>query len=263
MTSREPRNLIEALTSQETLGGNVPPMNMITPILFPPGTRNSRLPRWIRKIGVSFKLLSWSLVVLSKDPIKRAFDIVGSIFFLLMFSPIFLITYVAIKLEDGGPAVFVQIRVGKWGRHFKFYKFRSMVPNAEELKTHLLQHNEMEAVTFKIKDDPRITKVGRIIRRLSIDELPQLFCVLKGDMSLVGPRPPVPSEVAEYKNHHLYRLDSVPGITCLWQVSGRNKIQFEDQVKLDVQYIHKRSILQDLKILFRTIGAVITARGAS
>jgi lipopolysaccharide/colanic/teichoic acid biosynthesis glycosyltransferase len=138
-----------------------------------------------------------------------------------------------------------------------------MVANAEHLKAQLLSLNEMGGVTFKIKNDPRITKVGRLIRKLSIDELPQLFCVLKGDMSLVGPRPPLPDEVAEYMNHHLYRLDATPGITCVWQVSGRNEIQFEDQVKLDVQYIHKRTMFQDFKILLRTIYAVISSKGAS
>jgi lipopolysaccharide/colanic/teichoic acid biosynthesis glycosyltransferase len=138
-----------------------------------------------------------------------------------------------------------------------------MVMNAEDLKSQLMRYNEMKGVTFKMVNDPRITPFGRIIRKFSIDELPQLFNVLKGDMSLVGPRPPLPIEVGQYSNHDLYRLDSMPGITCIWQVSGRNKIQFKDQVKLDMQYIHKRTIWQDVKILLQTAKAVITARGAS
>jgi lipopolysaccharide/colanic/teichoic acid biosynthesis glycosyltransferase len=229
-------------------------------------SHNHRYPNLHRRfmwVVVKTKIALWSLAVASRDPLKRMFDVVGSSLLLTLLSPVFLLTYIAIKLEDGGPAIFVQTRVGKWGKHFRFYKFRSMLPNAEDMKKQLLHFNEMKGVTFKMKDDPRITRVGRFIRKFSIDELPQLFCVLKGDMSLVGPRPPVPSEVAEYKNHHLYRLDATPGITCIWQVSGRNEIQFEDQVKLDVQYIHRRSIKEDIKLLLKTVYAVISARGAS
>ena len=126
-----------------------------------------------------------------------------------------------------------------------------------------MRYNEMKGVTFKITNDPRITPFGKVIRKFSIDELPQLFNVLKGDMSLVGPRPPLPNEVVQYSNRDLYRLDTTPGITCIWQVSGRNKITFNDQVKLDLQYIHKRTLWEDIKILLRTAKAVITARGAS
>ncbi len=230
----------------------------------PPVVVSSALRRLYHTTRVKLKIMLWNLVVVSRAPVKRAFDIMGASFFLIAFSPIFLITYLAIKLQDGGPAIFTQIRVGKWGKHFKFYKFRSMVMNAEDLKSKLMELNEMQGgVTFKMKNDPRITHVGRIIRKLSIDELPQLWCVLKGDMSLVGPRPPLPNEVEQYENHHHYRLDSIPGITCIWQVSGRNQIKFEDQVKLDVQYIHRRSMREDLKILLQTVKAVLTARGAS
>lgn len=219
--------------------------------------------RLYRTAVIRMKILTWRAMVASRVPMKRAVDIVGSIVLMVLLSPVFLITYLAIKLQDGGPAIFVQTRIGKWGKPFRFYKFRSMVVNAEDLKSKLLQYNEMKGVTFKMKNDPRITPVGRIIRRLSIDELPQLWCVLKGDMSLVGPRPPLPGEVAMYGNNHFHRLDAVPGITCIWQVSGRNEIQFEDQVKLDVQYIHKQSLRTDVKILLQTVKAVITARGAS
>lgn len=203
------------------------------------------------------------MMVASRGPAKRLFDILGSAFFLLLFSPIFLLTYLAIKLQDGGPAIFTQTRVGKWGKRFNFYKFRSMVVNAEDLKSKLMAYNEMKGVTFKMKNDPRVTKVGRIIRKVSIDELPQLWCVLMGDMSLVGPRPPLPNEVEQYENRHHYRLDTIPGITCIWQVSGRNKIQFEDQVSLDIEYIHSRSIKEDVKLLAKTILAVVSAKGAS
>ena len=223
----------------------------------------SRFYRSYRTMIATLKIQSWNMIVSSRESAKRVFDIVGSILLMAILSPLFILTYIAIKIEDGGPAIFTQTRVGKWGRQFKFYKFRSMVPNAEEIKSELQHFNEMNGVTFKMKDDPRITRVGKIIRKFSIDELPQLFCVLKGDMSLVGPRPPVPSEVAEYKSQHMYRLDGIPGITCIWQVSGRNKIEFEDQVKLDVQYIHKSSLHEDVRILFKTIYAVISAKGAS
>lgn len=229
----------------------------------PVSSNRSGFSRFYRMMIVKAKIHVWNFAVASRAPAKRAFDITGSVFFMLLLSPIFILTYLAIKLQDGGPAIFTQTRVGKWGKTFKFYKFRSMVMNAEDLKSKLMAHNEMSGVTFKMKNDPRITSVGRIIRKLSIDELPQLWCVLKGDMSLVGPRPPLPNEVALYKNRHHYRLDTIPGITCVWQVSGRNQIQFEDQVKLDVQYIHNRSIKEDIKLLFKTIRAVISARGAS
>ena len=231
-------------------------------ILSPP-VKRSGVGRLYHTLNVKAKIRIWSLIVASRTPAKRVFDIAGSAFFLILFSPLLLLTYLAIKLQDGGPAIFAQTRIGKWGKPFKFYKFRSMVINAEDLKSKLMAYNEMQGVTFKMKNDPRITKVGRIIRKLSIDELPQLWCVMKGDMSLVGPRPPLPNEVALYENRHHYRLDTIPGITCIWQVSGRNKIQFEEQVKLDVQYIHQRSLKEDIKLLFKTVRAVITARGAS
>lgn len=221
------------------------------------------ISRFYRTLTVKAKIHLWNVAVASHVPAKRAFDIAGSTLSMLILSPIFIITYLAIKLTDGGPAIFTQTRIGKWGKPFKFYKFRSMVTNAEDLKSKLIAYNEMRGVTFKIKNDPRITRVGRIIRKSSIDELPQLWCVLKGDMSLVGPRPPLPNEVALYKNRDHYRLGTIPGITCVWQVSGRNQIQFDDQVKLDVQYIHNRSIREDIKLLFKTIRAVISARGAS
>ncbi len=242
-----------------------PPLTtpVVSAHVFPKSTHNSALSRWYRSMSVGVKIRVWNFVVVSRTPAKRLLDIIGSSIFLILLSPVFLLTYLAIKLQDGGPAIFAQTRIGKWGKPFKFYKFRSMVVNAEDLKSKLMEYNEMKGVTFKMKNDPRITKVGRFIRKMSIDELPQLWCVLKGDMSLVGPRPPLPNEVALYNNRHHYRLETIPGITCIWQVSGRNKIQFEDQVKLDVQYIHQRSIKEDIKLLLKTVRAVLTARGAS
>jgi lipopolysaccharide/colanic/teichoic acid biosynthesis glycosyltransferase len=158
---------------------------------------------------------------------------------------------------------FWQTRVGRWGREFPFPKFRSMVVNAEQLKAALLTENDHgQNVTFKMKRDPRITWIGRIIRKLSIDELPQLWNVLRGDMSLVGPRPPLPQEVAQYTLADRRRLDVTPGLTCIWQVSGRGDIPFPQQVQLDVQYIESRSLWADVKILLQTIPAVLLGKGA-
>ena len=157
----------------------------------------------------------------------------------------------------------MQKRVGRWGREFPFPKFRSMVYNAEEMKKTLQEQNvHGDSITFKMKEDPRITRVGRVIRRLSIDELPQLFSVFKGDMTLVGPRPALPSEVARYCYQDRRRLEAKPGITCLWQISGRADIPFKQQVELDEQYIHSQSVFSDLKILAKTIPAVLTGKGA-
>jgi lipopolysaccharide/colanic/teichoic acid biosynthesis glycosyltransferase len=195
---------------------------------------------------------------------KRLLDVLLAGTGLVASAPLWGLIAVAIKLEDGGPVFFPQVRVGKDGRHFVIFKFRSMVQNAEALKAQLLAQNEMrDGILFKIRKDPRITRVGRLIRKLSLDELPQLFNVVRGDMSLVGPRPPVPSEVARYDPAHRRRLSATPGITCLWQVSGRNEIDFQGQVRLDVQYIERQSLGLDLAILLRTIPAVISGRGAS
>lgn len=223
------------------------------------GTRLSRLR------GASyflFKKYGWICATESAYFVKRAMDIAGSAALLLILSPVFFLTALAIKREDGGAVFYSQTRVGKWGRLFKLYKFRSMIPNADKLKDQLLGQNEAGGVIFKMKDDPRVTRVGRVIRKLSIDELPQLWNVLKGDMSLVGPRPPVPREVAEYTYSDRRRLDAVPGITCIWQVSGRSDIDFQGQVRLDVQYIESQSVLMDIKLLLKTIPAVIFGKGA-
>ncbi len=218
----------------------------------------------IRSLRVRIKLFNRHLVVGGAMRFKRAMDIVVSAVALILLSPLFLILAVAIRLQDGGPALFWQNRVGLWGREFRFPKFRSMVPNAEQLKQQLAAANQHgdTGITFKIKRDPRITPIGAVIRKLSLDELPQLWCVLIGDMSLVGPRPPVPSEVARYALSDRRRLDVKPGLTCIWQVSGRSELSFEHQVKLDAEYIDSHSILLDLTLLLKTIPAIITGRGA-
>ena len=186
------------------------------------------------------------------DISKRLIDIVLSLCGLIILSPLLIIVAILIRFEGKGNVIFVQDRVGLNGEIFKMYKFRSMVCNAEELKRELLIQNEMSGPMFKIKNDPRITKVGRVIRKTSIDELPQLFNVLKGDMSLVGPRPSLPSEVEKFEDWMMKRLSVKPGLTCFWQVSGRNNIEFEDWMKMDIKYIEERNIFVDLKLIFRT-----------
>jgi exopolysaccharide biosynthesis polyprenyl glycosylphosphotransferase len=184
--------------------------------------------------------------------IKRAIDFLGAACGIIALSPIMLIVAIAIKLESKGPIVFSQERVGKDGSTFKMHKFRSMVINAEELLDKLKDKNEMSGPMFKIKEDPRITKIGRFIRKTSIDELPQLFNVLVGEMSLVGPRPSLPHEVAEFSDYHKQRLYAKPGLTCYWQVMGRNKIGFAEWMELDIRYVKERSIWLDIKLIFRT-----------
>jgi exopolysaccharide biosynthesis polyprenyl glycosylphosphotransferase len=194
---------------------------------------------------------------------KRALDIALTGLGLLVLSPFFGLLAILIKMDSPGPVLFTQTRIGRNGEPFRCWKFRSMFADAEQRKNELLALNEMAGgTTFKMKRDPRITRVGRLIRRASIDELPQLWNVLVGDMSLVGPRPPLPQEVAEYTAHERRRLAVKPGITCIWQVSGRSDIPFHEQVLLDIEYIEKRSFWLDLALLLRTIPAVLLARGA-
>ncbi|MED1863944.1 sugar transferase [Fictibacillus nanhaiensis] len=185
---------------------------------------------------------------------KRLMDIIGALAGIILLLPLFIIVAFLIKKEDSnGPIFFKQIRVGKNGKKFYMYKFRSMVSDAEEKLTELLQFNEIEGAMFKMKEDPRITKIGKFIRKTSIDELPQLWNVLQGDMSLVGPRPPLPREVKEYNSYHIQRLLVTPGCTGLWQVSGRNHMSFEEMVNLDIQYISERSVFFDIKIILQTV----------
>ena len=194
---------------------------------------------------------------------KRIMDIVISALGMLILSPLFLLIALAVKLSSPGPVFFKQVRVGRYGRHFMFYKFRSMRLNADAEKAGLMARNESrDGVIFKMKDDPRITKVGRFLRRTSLDELPQLWNVFIGDMSLVGPRPPVPSEVEKYTLEDRKRLDVIPGITCLWQIKGRSDIPFHEQVRLDKEYILTPGIWKDFVILLKTIPAIIGGKGA-
>ena len=205
----------------------------------------------------------WHLHLESPQATKRAFDIVVSAAFLLLASPLLAVIALLVKLEDGGPVFFHQARVGRFGQLFKMYKFRSMCPDAEARLKEVLDRNQhSEGVTFKLKDDPRLTRVGKWLRRLSLDEFPQFYNVLRGDMSVVGPRPPVPREVARYSLADRRRLAIKPGLTRLWQVAGRSEIDFSGQVRLDVEYIETQGLWADVKILLRTVPAVVSGRGA-
>ena len=194
--------------------------------------------------------------------LRRIFDFVGSIILILILSPVFLLITLAIGLDSRGPAIYRQVRCGLNGRRFTFYKFRSMVQGAETRKGDLLAHNLMDGPVFKMKNDPRVTRVGRFLRKTSLDELPQLFNVLRGDMSFVGPRPPIPEEVEKYEGWQRRRLSMKPGITGLWQVSGRNQIDFQQWMKLDLEYIDNWSMWLDFKILIKTILVVLLRKGA-
>ncbi|MDU2094584.1 sugar transferase [Clostridium perfringens] len=195
---------------------------------------------------------------------KRLIDILGAGFGLIILSPVFLIVAIAIKFEDSkGSVLFSQKRVGQYGKEFNMYKFRSMVSNAEELKAKLMEQNEMSGPMFKMKHDPRITRVGKFIRKTSIDELPQLINILKGEMSLVGPRPSLPKEVAKFEKWMLERLEVKPGLTCYWQVMGRNDIDFEDWMKLDIKYVHDRNLWLDIKLIFKTFFVLFGDESAS
>lgn len=190
-------------------------------------------------------------------------DVTAAFTLLLALAPLLALVAVLIKLTSRGPVLFSQMRVGRGGREFRFFKFRSMVIDAEARKAGLLDRNDhRSSLTFKMKQDPRVTWVGRLIRRTSVDELPQLWNVLRGDMSLVGPRPAVPAEVARYTPRQRARLAVTPGLTCIWQVSGRGDLPFDRQVEMDLEYIRGRSLWLDLALLARTVPAVFSARGA-
>ncbi|MEZ4290409.1 MAG: sugar transferase [Myxococcota bacterium] len=195
--------------------------------------------------------------------VKRTVDVLGASLALMVSAPIVALAAIAIKLEDGGPVFFRQTRCGLFGRRFSMVKLRTMCPDAEARKADLVQLNEMDGPVFKVKLDPRITRVGAFLRRYSLDELPQFWNVLRGEMSLVGPRPPVPEEVIHYEISERRRLSMRPGITCIWQVGGRNEIGFQEWVRLDLEYIDSWSLALDAKILAQTVPAVLLARGAS
>lgn len=227
------------------------------PMMTGHGRKKAQVQFWLKRSA-------WSWVTSSARFTKRAIDFLGATAGLLLLSPLFLGVALCIYYTDKGPVLFFQTRVGKWGKEFPFPKFRSMVTNAEDLKEALRAKSDhgAEGVTFKMKKDPRITWIGRIIRKLSIDELPQLWCVLTGKMSLVGPRPPTVDEVQKYSLLDRRRLDVTPGLTCIWQVSGRGDIPFDQQVQLDVDYIESRSFKIDVMILLKTIPAVLLGKGA-
>ncbi len=195
--------------------------------------------------------------------VKRCFDIVFSLLCIIVFTiPILFVMLLIVIDSPGASPIYIQYRVGKNGRVFKFYKLRSMVPEADQMLDSLLDQNEMEGPAFKISNDPRITRVGRVIRRTCIDELPQLWNILKGDMSFVGPRPPLPREVEQYNDFQRNRLSVVPGLTCYWQIQpNRNSLTFDKWLELDLKYIEERNVKTDLMIIFKTVGAVLNMEG--
>lgn len=228
----------------------------------------SNLPKlsapWTNRLRARRDLLIWWWATRRLPLLKRSLDLALVVPALLLLTPLFLLVALAIKFHDRGPVLFWQKRIGRHGHEFGFPKFRSMCTNAEAIRAALVSNNQhgSDGVTFKMKRDPRITPIGRLIRRSSIDELPQLWCVLRGDMSLVGPRPPLVSEVARYTMRERQRLAVVPGLTCIWQVSGRSEIPFPQQVLMDIDYIQKRSFVGDVKLIAKTLPAIIGGRGA-
>jgi lipopolysaccharide/colanic/teichoic acid biosynthesis glycosyltransferase len=193
---------------------------------------------------------------------KRAFDLVVGLLVFVLVLPIFPLIALMIKLDSAGPVFYRQDRVGRGGRPFRFYKFRSMYREADRRLAELQHRNEQDGPVFKIKSDPRITPVGQFLRRSSMDEIPQIINVLRGEMSIVGPRPPLPAEVARYLPWHRRRLDVKPGITCLWQIAGRSQIGFDEWMRLDMQYLRTRGLRTDLAIFLKTLPAVMARRGA-
>lgn len=197
------------------------------------------------------------------DFCKRVFDIVMASFALIVLSPVFLVVAIAIKLEDGGSVFYTQTRLTKGCKEFKMFKFRSMCPDADKKLEELMDRNEMTGPAFKIADDPRVTKVGRFIRKTSIDELPQLVNIIAGDMSIIGPRPPLPREVEQYTPYQLHRLDVKTGLACYHECQGRSDSHdFDEWVEADLRYIRERSMLTDIKVIFWTIKVVLTGKGA-
>jgi len=217
----------------------------------------------ILRLKQRFRLIAWEGMLRSLLVFKRSLDIVVSLVALVILMPVFVVVALCILAEDGFPFIYMQKRVGLNGREFLFYKFRSMVRNADRMKVELMEQNELkDGVTFKMKNDPRVLRCGRFLRRYSIDELPQFLNVLRGDLSLVGPRPPLPEEVKGYTLAERKRLHVKPGLTCLWQIRGRSELPFGEQVGLDMQYIQSQSFFKDIVIMLKTIPAVLFGRGA-
>ena len=231
-------------------------------ILFLSGSL-SPLSKAFSKMRTAVKKRIRVLTTNSSHLFKRWMDVCGSLLAIILLMPLFVVVAIWIKLDSPGPLIYRQIRVGLYGRTFYFYKFRSMYIDSEKRRIALEKENESkDGVLFKMKNDPRITRCGRFIRKYSIDEIPQFFNVLLGDMSLVGPRPPLPNEVAQYSLDDRKRLEILPGITCIWQISGRSDIPFREQVVLDREYIRGQGFWKDILILFKTIPAVLTGKGA-
>ncbi len=235
-------------------------MNGDTPLRLRPGTP-SRLP------SPSQSPATDATVTDITDPFgyrvtKRAFDLIVGSGILLLLLPVIPLVALMIRFDSEGPVFYRQQRIGMGGRPFRFYKFRSMRADSDRLRADLEARNELTGPVFKIKNDPRVTAVGQFLRRSSLDEIPQIFNVLKGDMSIVGPRPALPGEVARYEAWHRRRLDVKPGITCLWQVAGRSHVDFDEWMRLDIEYMSRRSLRTDVAIFVKTIPAVIARRGA-
>lgn len=223
----------------------------------------------VTSVSIPFKLNDVTLLKIIDTPqkglhffFKRTFDFIVSILLIILLLPFFIVISVFIFIDSPGNIIYSQIRVGKNGKKFKFYKFRSMIADADKLLNDLKKYNEVAGPIFKMKDDPRVTTFGKFMRKFSIDEFPQLFNVLKGDMSLVGPRPPIPEEVEKYQEWHKRRFSVIPGITGLWQIRGRSDLDFDDMVKLDIYYIENWTLGLDFYILLRTIPIVLSARGS-
>jgi exopolysaccharide biosynthesis polyprenyl glycosylphosphotransferase len=246
----------EAFLLCEDLGVNA----RIAVEMFPHLIARAQLEEFQGRPLLTFTTTSTNALALA---VKRLIDLTAGMALFLIFLVPGLALAAAIKLDSPGPVLFTQVRSGLHGRRFRMYKFRSMVAGAEAQRDRLQARNEMEGPVFKMRRDPRVTRVGRLLRRTSLDELPQLLNIIKGDMSLVGPRPPIPAEVEKYARWQRRRLSMKPGVTCLWQVSGRNEVDFEEWMRLDLRYIDSWSLWLDLKILLRTIPAVLSGRGAS
>ena len=226
--------------------------------------KRRRANSYVSSVG-TYPVITYHTISLNTGAsmIKRFVDIVGALAGIILTSPIMLVAAIAIKIDSPGPVLFKQVRVGQNGRQFKIYKFRSMYIDAEERKAELMEQNEMDGLMFKMKNDPRITKVGKFIRKCSIDELPQFFNVLGGSMSLVGTRPPTVDEVAQYERGQWRRISIKPGITGMWQVNGRSNVQnFDDVVAMDVEYIDNWSLFLDIKIIFKTVAVLLGHDGA-
>jgi lipopolysaccharide/colanic/teichoic acid biosynthesis glycosyltransferase len=230
--------------------GREEPEGVMADLVIIPGSSNARRDRGLAHAKAGTRL------------IKRAIDLVGSLVLIVVLSPILLATTIAIRVSSRGPVLFLQVRVGRGGRNFRMLKFRSMRQQAHDDRDEVIHLNEVSGPVFKIREDPRLTRVGRLIRKLSIDELPQLANVVAGHMSLVGPRPPLPDEYEAYSPRERRRLSVRPGLTCIWQVSGRSDVDFERWVAMDLQYIDTWTLWLDLKLMLLTIPAVLSGRGA-